>query len=224
MMGSKNEHLDFMHNSAFPMSQQDNLTFNTPTQMPAGAQNVASQYEVSTNPLTGEPTAKFAEGGTVGGPVAWFGQSLNNPNSPLGQAFQAHLGASGKASMPPPPFDPNTQAAHFDPSAFKVSVTSPSIAKPYTPKYAAGGELLKGPGDGVSDDIPATIGGRQPAKLSEGEFVVPARIVSELGNGSTDAGAKRLYAMMDRIQKQRGKTMGKKGFSKDSRAERALPV
>ena len=81
-----------------------------------------------------------------------------------------------------------------------------------------------GAGDGVSDDIPAHIDGKQPAKLSEGEFVVPARIVSELGNGSTDAGAKRLYAMMDRIQKQRGKTTGKGKFSVDSKAYRALPA
>lgn len=66
--------------------------------------------------------------------------------------------------------------------------------------YSDGGQLLRGPGDGVSDDIPATIGNRQPARLADGEFVVPARIVSELGNGSTDAGARKLYAMMDRIK------------------------
>jgi len=51
--------------------------------------------------------------------------------------------------------------------------------------YSDGGQLLRGPGDGVSDDIPATIGRNQPARLADGEFVVPARIVSELGNGST---------------------------------------
>jgi ribulose-phosphate 3-epimerase len=59
--------------------------------------------------------------------------------------------------------------------------------------YSDGGRLLKGPGDGVSDDIPAVIGDRQPARLADGEFVIPARIVSEIGNGSTDAGAKRLH-------------------------------
>jgi hypothetical protein len=69
--------------------------------------------------------------------------------------------------------------------------------------YSDGGRLLKGPGDGVSDSIPASIGGRQPARLADGEFVVPARIVSELGNGSTEAGARKLYAMMDRVQKGR---------------------
>jgi hypothetical protein len=90
--------------------------------------------------------------------------------------------------------------------------------------YSDGGRLLKGPGDGVSDDIPATIGGKQPARLAEGEFVVPARIVSELGNGSTDAGAKRLYQMMDRIQSDRRKTTGKGKFSDDPKAYKHLPA
>jgi len=69
--------------------------------------------------------------------------------------------------------------------------------------YSDGGRMLKGPGDGMSDSIPATIGGRQPARLADGEFVVPADVVSHLGNGSTDAGAKKLYAMMDRARQAR---------------------
>ena len=69
--------------------------------------------------------------------------------------------------------------------------------------YAAGGKLLKGPGDGMSDSIVANIGGKQPARLADGEFVVPADVVSHLGNGSTDAGAKHLYKMMDNIRKAR---------------------
>jgi hypothetical protein len=90
--------------------------------------------------------------------------------------------------------------------------------------YSDGGRLLRGPGDGVSDSIPATIGKRQPARLADGEFVVPARIVSELGNGSTEAGARKLYAMMDRIQKARGKTVGKGKVAKNSRSEKYLPA
>ena len=69
--------------------------------------------------------------------------------------------------------------------------------------YSDGGHLLKGPGDGMSDHIPATIGGKQPARLADGEFVIPADVVSHLGNGSTDAGAKQLYKMMDKIRKAR---------------------
>jgi hypothetical protein len=69
--------------------------------------------------------------------------------------------------------------------------------------YSDGGRMLRGPGDGMSDSIPATIGGKQPARLADGEFVVPADVVSHLGNGSTDAGAKKLYAMMDKVRKAR---------------------
>jgi hypothetical protein len=90
--------------------------------------------------------------------------------------------------------------------------------------YSDGGRLLKGPGDGVSDSIPATIGSKRPARLADGEFVVPARIVSELGNGSTEAGARKLYAMMDRVQKARGKTTGKNRVAVNSRAEKLLPA
>lgn len=91
--------------------------------------------------------------------------------------------------------------------------------------YSDGGRLLRGPGDGVSDSIPATIGQKQqPARLADGEFVVPARIVSELGNGSTDAGAKKLYAMMDRVQRARGKTTGKNKVAANSRADKYLPA
>ena len=67
--------------------------------------------------------------------------------------------------------------------------------------YSDGGRLLKGGGTGLSDDIPATISGKQPARLADGEFVVSSDVVSALGGGSTDAGAKKLYAMMDRIRK-----------------------
>jgi hypothetical protein len=91
--------------------------------------------------------------------------------------------------------------------------------------YSDGGRLLKGPGDGVSDSIPATIGAKnQPARLADGEFVIPARIVSELGNGSTDAGAKKLYAMLDRVQRARGKTTGKNKVAANSRADKYLPA
>lgn len=71
--------------------------------------------------------------------------------------------------------------------------------------YAAGGNprLLRGPGDGMSDNIPATISGKQPARLADGEFVIPADVVSHLGNGSTEAGAKKLHQMMTQVRKAR---------------------
>jgi len=90
--------------------------------------------------------------------------------------------------------------------------------------YSDGGRLLRGPGDGVSDSIPASIGGKRPARLADGEFVVPARIVSELGNGSTEAGARKLYAMMDRVQAARKGSIGKGKVAKNSRADKYLPA
>jgi hypothetical protein len=70
-------------------------------------------------------------------------------------------------------------------------------------RYSDGGRMLKGPGDGMSDSIPARIGGKQEARLADGEFVVPADVVSHLGNGSTDAGARNLYKMMDKVRSAR---------------------
>ena len=90
--------------------------------------------------------------------------------------------------------------------------------------YSDGGRLLRGPGDGVSDSIPASIGNRQPARLADGEFVVPARIVSEIGNGSTEAGARKLYAMMERVQRARRKTVGKDQVARNTKAEKLLPA
>jgi hypothetical protein len=86
--------------------------------------------------------------------------------------------------------------------------------------YSDGGQLLKGPGDGMSDNIPAKIGEAQPARLADGEFVIPADVVSHLGNGSTDAGAKQLYSMMDKIRKAR---TGNKKQGKQINPSKFLP-
>ena len=87
--------------------------------------------------------------------------------------------------------------------------------------YSDGGRLLKGPGDGMSDSIPAQIGKKQPARLADGEFVVPADVVSHLGNGSTDAGAKRLYSMMDKVRHAR---TGKKKQAPEVNTNKFLPA
>jgi hypothetical protein len=87
--------------------------------------------------------------------------------------------------------------------------------------YSDGGRMLKGPGDGMSDSIPATIAGKQPARLADGEFVVPADVVSHLGNGSTDAGAKKLYSMMNKIRKAR---TGKNKQAPAVKASRYMPA
>lgn len=87
--------------------------------------------------------------------------------------------------------------------------------------YSDGGRLLRGPGDGVSDNIPATIEGKRPARLADGEFVVPARAVSELGNGSTEAGSKQLYKMLDRIAAKRKKG---NGLAYEANPKKLLPA
>ena len=72
----------------------------------------------------------------------------------------------------------------------------------------------------MSDNIPATIGGKQPARLADGEFVVPADVVSHLGNGSTDAGAKKLHHMMDTVRKAR---TGRKSQGKQINPDKYMP-
>lgn len=123
-------------------------------------------------------------------------------------------------------YDPLTQsyksraAANqmYDMSPMEMQFADGGVASLGT--YSDGGRLLRGPGDGVSDDIPAEIHGSkvQPARLADGEFVFPARIVSEIGNGSTEAGAKKLYSIMDKIQRDRGRTT--KNVAANTRADR----
>jgi hypothetical protein len=85
----------------------------------------------------------------------------------------------------------------------------------------AKGGYLNGQGDGMSDSIPATIEGKQPARLADGEFVIPADVVSHLGNGSSKAGSKRLYAMLDKVRHAR---TGNKKQGKEIKAEKYLPA
>ena len=110
------------------------------------------------------------------------------------------------------PANPNAPMAH-DVSPQYINPTSTPVAHPVMHlasggisdlgSYSDGGRMLKGPGDGMSDSIPATINNHQPARLANDEFVVPADVVSHLGNGSSDAGAKKLYSMMDRVRRAR---------------------
>ena len=87
--------------------------------------------------------------------------------------------------------------------------------------YSDGGRMLQGPGDGMSDSIPASISGKRPARLADGEFVVPADVVSHLGNGSTDAGAKQLYSMMDKVRTAR---TGKKKQARAVTPQKYMPA
>jgi hypothetical protein len=129
------------------------------------------------------------------------------------------------------PYDGPLSKFRYDPAQYTpLEVTPPT---PYKPRYAQGGiadlggysdyarggRMLKGPGDGMSDNIPATIAGKQPARLANEEFVIPADVVSHLGNGSSEAGAKQLYKMMDRVRQAR---TGKKTQGKQIKADKYL--
>jgi hypothetical protein len=98
--------------------------------------------------------------------------------------------------------------------------TSPGVKSALNIPMAKGG-YLDGQGDGMSDSIPATIEGKQPARLADGEFVVPADVVSHLGNGSSKAGSKRLYAMLDKVRHAR---TGNKKQGKEIKPEKYMPA
>jgi len=119
-------------------------------------------------------------------------------------------------------YDPNryTPSNVMPPAPYQARYAAGGIANlgGYS-DYARGGRMLKGPGDGMSDDIPATIAGNQPARLANEEFVIPADVVSHLGNGSSEAGAKQLYKMMDRVRHAR---TGKKKQGKQINPEKYL--
>jgi hypothetical protein len=118
----------------------------------------------------------------------------------------------------------------YDPSRYTPLQATPPT--PYQARYAQGGlsdlggysdggRMLKGPGDGMSDDIPASIADKQPARLANEEFVIPADVVSHLGNGSSEAGAKQLYKMMDKVRQAR---TGNKAQGKQIKADKYMPV
>ena len=83
------------------------------------------------------------------------------------------------------------------------------------------GRFLQGPGDGMSDSIKSNIDGKQEARLATGEFVVPADVVSHLGNGDSAAGAKQLHAMMDRARMSR---TGTKKQGKQINPRKVMPA
>jgi len=144
------------------------------------------------------PTNAYAEGGITALAAENMGTGLNNPytsnQGPLDQqAIQVVPQQQDNAYTSAP-------AAGYLGQSVKM-MASGGISD--LGGYSDGGRLLKGPGDGMSDHIPASIGGKQPARLADGEFVIPADVVSHLGNGSTDAGAKHLYKMMNKVRKAR---------------------
>jgi hypothetical protein len=178
----------------------------------------APSYDYGGGAANGGLMDSYAQGGSV--PRYGFGGSIAS----LIEKLKAQ-GAFGDGVMMPDgthsKYSYDEESQRYTPMAAGGGI---SDAASHLGGYSDGGRLLKGPGDGVSDSIPAVIGNKQPARLADGEFVVPARIVSEIGNGSTEAGARKLYAMMDRVQKARGKTVGKGKVAKNTRADKYLPA
>jgi hypothetical protein len=109
---------------------------------------------------------------------------------------------------------------HFDNKMVKKAAGG-GITGLRSNEYKAGGQYLQGPGDGMSDNIRANIEGHQEARLADGEFVIPADVVSHIGNGSSNAGAKKLHTMMNRIRHAR---TGNPKQGKQIKAEKYLPA
>lgn len=234
----------------FPQSQMDRTQFATPTQMPVSREVIASDYDSTISPYTGD-IPRFADGGGIG-----FVRNLQ-PGGAFGDATSEMYGAVDEAlpflkDITPGGFMGALQPGRMDWEDKKRKEEEEKAAKDRAMQeakaaamynqmaggnpqaggsmarggiadlgsYSDGGRLLRGPGDGMSDDIPASIAGKQPARLADGEFVVPADVVSHLGNGSTDAGAKTLYGMMDKVRKAR---TGSKKQGRDINPDKYVP-
>jgi hypothetical protein len=182
----------------YPQGMIDKTQYATPTQRPVSAELMtdAPAYERS-NPML------MAEGGIAGILEASKAQGLTP------DAYQNIYGR-GNAII---------EMEKALKEGKMVNLASGGISS--LGGYSDGGRMLKGPGDGMSDSIPGVIANKQPARLADGEFVVPADVVSHLGNGSTDAGAKQLYKMMDKVRKAR---TGKKAQGKQINPNRYMPA
>lgn len=169
----------------YPQSQIEKTYFATPTQMPASAEVINSDYDAKTNPYTG---VMMAKGGTAKVPT----------DDELETQIEAMLQRKQEGLQNKKDF-----LTQHNTALRSQGIASIDLAGGGLGGYSDGGRMLKGPGDGMSDSIPGVIGDKRPARLADGEFVVPADVVSHLGNGSTDAGAKKLYGMMDRVRQAR---------------------
>ena len=137
----------------------------------------------------------------------------------LGQVNQATAQPqqSGGSETPYVPYDTDAPVNFNEDTGVRFAAGGPIGGGLESLTAMNEGGYLDGPGDGMSDSIPATIEGEQPAALADGEFVVPADCVSHIGNGSTKAGAKRLYSMMDNLRKARtGTTQQGKQINPDN--------
>jgi hypothetical protein len=227
----------------YPQSQQQRTYFATPTQMPASAEvTMDNQYRGVTMASGG--VAGYASRGRVNVAQNYLDNQEQQQTGPLPESVGVpRTGIYRDTDVDTAKKDALT-ATLVRLNKARKGAGMKSIGLPKTaikglgqPEveeaavggtmrynlggYSDGGRMLKGPGDGMSDSIPASIAGKQPARLADGEFVVPADVVSHLGNGSTDAGAKKLYSMMDKIRKAR---TGKKKQAPAVKAHKFMPA
>ena len=199
-----------------------------------GAQNLLGTYAPNLSPMAQAPTGPamaqaapaasgpgFSSGGMPSPDINVGVVSEDDPDFAFTSPYKTAAGRLEKlykkTHVPKTAMAiaPELGAIDLNPAMMKKAAQGGIMgAEPSLGGYAAGGNprLLKGPGDGMSDDIPATIADKQPARLADGEFVIPADVVSHLGNGSTEAGAKQLHDMMDRVRIAR---TGKKSQGKE---------
>ena len=199
------------------------------------AANIISSTTPGTTSFAGANPASWGAQGLGQG----FAPSLTNAQAygaGAGGGIMGLVGASNQQEQWAPeeePYSGSLSYFKYNPQTFQPSVApgyaDGGIASVYgmarggpsnLGHYSDGGRMLRGPGDGMSDDIPGVIAGKQPARLADGEFVVPADVVSHLGNGSTDAGAKKLYGMMDNVRKAR---TGSKKQGRQIKADKYIP-
>ena len=227
-------------NTMYPMANMATSSFATPYQTPQSTNMLANMVAPSgggaVNMMSGEPSmqgTRMASGGSIrhydlGGEI---GGAFNSIGNQVGNALSGvnnliTNAGQGRVSLAD---QPGTMS--MDDPRFKARMEAMLQGKP-VPQYASGGisslgsysdggRMLKGPGDGMSDSIPARIGRKQEARLADGEFVVPADVVSHLGNGSTDAGAKQLYSMMDKVRTAR---TGRKSQGRQIKPHRYMPA
>jgi hypothetical protein len=183
--------------------------FANPSQSMMGT----SQYDIPTDPYSGNIANRMAKGGVTNNSFSDLMKSRNSIDKYMSEY------ASNPSNIYQKAKDGDYNAMLF---LNRMNQTpNQNYASGGIAELAVGGKLLRGDGDGMSDSINANIAGSQQARLADGEFVIPADVVSHLGNGSTDAGAKHLYSMMDKVRQAR---VGTKKQGKQINPNKFIPV
>ena len=189
------------------------------------SQELTSHPTIATNWIkSGEPVKASTAATTPGAGLSWTPASISAIQNQV-QQMQANPGLySGIATKPINQDDNQQQGGDGGDSGGNahggiIGAATGGIM-PTGIANMAHGRYLAGPTDGMADKINTSIDGTQPAKLSHGEFVIPADVVSHLGNGNSDAGAKKLYQMMDKIRLAR---TGNKKQGKEINPDHFMP-